>query len=149
MNEPIAETFQQSLGRCLQNGDFLEAFYEKFLASSDEVRERFAGTDLKRQKAVLRSSLYLIARAALGFEDGRRHLEQVAQAHGRAALDIAPHLYDLWLESLLSTASQYDPEFGPAVERAWRLLLSESIAHMVRVYRESATKPPPARPLGR
>ena len=39
--------FRESLERC-GRGVFVDRFYERFLASSPEVREKFAGTDFDR-----------------------------------------------------------------------------------------------------
>lgn len=142
MDEAVVSAFQRSLGRCLNSGDFMQSFYDRFLGSSPEVRERFANTDFAKQKGILKSSLYLMARAALGLEDGREHLEEIAHEHGRRRLDISPHLYELWLESLIATAREHDPGFEDAVEDAWRELLTQGIDHMVAVYRQNETKPP-------
>ena len=53
--------FRASLKRCLAHPDFLRHFYHLFLASSDEVREKFQHTDLERQARVLADSLYMMA----------------------------------------------------------------------------------------
>ena len=40
---------------------FLESFYDRFVGSSEEVREKFRGVDLKRQVRMLEDSLYVVA----------------------------------------------------------------------------------------
>ncbi len=46
--------FYDSLGRCIEGGKFLDRFYELFVQSSEEVREKFKNTDLEKQKNALR-----------------------------------------------------------------------------------------------
>jgi hemoglobin-like flavoprotein len=132
MSPEDVETFRTSLKRCLGSPDFLHTFYEAFLASSDEVGEKFRNTDLKRQTLMLADSLYVLANAALSEEGsvGRGSLPHVAARHSRNDLDIRPGLYDVWLEALLATVRCYDPKFTPAIEEAWRATLGWGIEYM-------------------
>ncbi|MBX7197592.1 MAG: globin [Sandaracinaceae bacterium] len=126
--------FQASLERCLGDSTFTQRFYARFLLSSDEVAQRFAHVDLKRQSNVLRSSLYLVLRGAMGYEDGREHLENVAHTHGRLGIDIPRHLYDYWLDCLVLAARETDPHFGPDHERHWRACLEPCIAVVTKTH---------------
>lgn len=136
------DTFERSLARCLEAGDFLGAFYETFVGSSDVVREKFAHTDIVKQKQILAKSLYLMARASLGTEDGLEHLETIARSHSKRHLDIAPSLYEHWRDTLISTAREFDQEFSPQIEAAWQELLGRGIARMIEVYRKESTVRP-------
>ena len=49
-----SETFRASLKRCLADADFLREFYELFMASSPEVRDKFKDTEFPRQYRILR-----------------------------------------------------------------------------------------------
>ena len=126
MASPVAEIFLASLRRCLAVPAFLDAFYERFMGSSEEIREKFRGTDMKRQVAVLADTLYVVANAVQGEEDSiaRGSLPALAVKHSRHGLDIRPGLYDVWIECLVETARAHDPQFGPEVERAWRETLA-------------------------
>lgn len=120
--------FRTSLERCLSRADFLESFYARFLGASDEVREMFSKTDFSKQRRVLRGSLFLMSRAAMGLDDGRQHLSQVAKTHGKKGLNIRGELYDLWLECLIETAREYEPDFDAELEAAWREVLSLAVS---------------------
>lgn len=126
MASPVAEIFLASLRRCLAVPVFMDAFYERFMGSSEEIREKFRGTDMKRQAAVLADTLYVVANAVQGEEDSiaRGSLPALAVKHSRHGIDIRPGLYDLWIECLVETARAHDPQFGPEVERAWRETLA-------------------------
>ena len=132
MASPSVETFLASLKRCLAAPAFLESFYERFVGSSEEVREKFRGTDMKRQVRVLEDSLYVVANAVQGEENSlaRGALPALAARHGRQGLDIHPGLYDLWIECLVETARAYDPQFPPDVEAAWRETLAFGADYM-------------------
>ncbi|MCC7044555.1 MAG: globin [Acidobacteria bacterium] len=121
--------FLESLARC-GRGAFVDRFYERFLASSPEVRAKFASTDFGRQRLMLLRSLELSAAAADGDPDGVEELRVRAETHSRSQLNVEPHLYDLWLESAISSASEADPLWAPDVETAWRSILGAAIHHL-------------------
>jgi hemoglobin-like flavoprotein len=126
------DAFLASLKRCLATQDFLHRFYDRFTESSEEVRAKFAKTEFPRQTRVLADSLYVLAVAAQGTEEGLawRELDRLAERHDRAHLDIRPELYDTWLECLIATARDFDPEITPEIESAWRRTLTLGIEHM-------------------
>ena len=125
MASPSVEVFLASLKRCLAAPGFLESFYERFVGSSDEVREKFRDTDMKRQAQAVADSLYVVANAVQGEEGSlaRWELPRIAERHSRRERDIRPELYDLWIDCLVETARAHDPQFDPGVEHAWRDVL--------------------------
>ncbi len=127
------ELFRASLKRCLATPHFLGKFYDSFVASSEEVREKFRNTDLEKQASMLADSLYALAVAAqarLGSSPAWADMPRLAARHGKADLDIRPGLYDHWLDCLVETARQHDREFSPEVEAAWRETLAVGIDYM-------------------
>jgi len=132
MDPEQVETFRESLKRCLASSGFLDTFYDRFVASSEEVRAKFRNTDLSRQTRMLADSLYVLANAALSEEGspGRGSLPYIAARHSRSDLDVSPGLYDQWLACLIDTARLHDPDFAPEVEGAWRTTLGWGIEYM-------------------
>jgi hemoglobin-like flavoprotein len=124
--------FLASFGRCRAASGFLDAFYRAFVASSDEVRAKFAGTDMVRQVQMMEDALLVVANAVLGVEGSpaRQDLPRIAARHSRSDLDIKPEHYDLFLECLLETVRTHDPEFTPEVEAAWRETMGFGIDYM-------------------
>ncbi len=57
-------------------------------------------------------------------------LSRVAERHSRRDLDVDPALYPLFIDSLIDTVKQYDREFTPAVERAWRTAVARGVEYM-------------------
>jgi hemoglobin-like flavoprotein len=132
----VVETFLSSLRRCLAAPEFLESFYENFLASSEEIREKFRNTDMKRQTRILEDSLYVVANAVQGEEGSPAWgpLPELAARHSRKELDIPPRLYDRWIDCLIEAARTHDPGFTPEVESAWREVLSFGADYMRQRY---------------
>ena len=128
------EQFNESLDRCTGAPPFFDRFYEVFLGSSDEVAKKFEQTDFVKQKQALKSSLYLIMMAAEGREDTQAHLERLAQIHSRGERDIAPELYELWLDSLLKVVLEFDPFFTLELDRIWRKAMHIGIDFMIERY---------------
>ncbi len=135
MDERILKTFDDSLARCNANPAFLDRFYETFLASSPKVREKFAHTDFTRQKRALRASLYAMLLAASDEDKGpERYLRDLAELHSSRRLSIGAEFYDLWLDSLLATVKEFDPEYSPEVEKTWERVMMVGIDYLLSHY---------------
>lgn len=128
------ERFLESLKRCADNPGFMESFYERFLASSVEVKNKFVRTDFKKQHAMLIRSLKLAAEATSGNTAALREIHDRAETHDHNHLDIKPHLYDLWLASVIETASEFDPIWNETIGAAWRNILGLAIQQMIKHY---------------
>jgi hemoglobin-like flavoprotein len=136
VSTPSAGTFLASLKRCLGTPGFLAAFYDRFLGSSEEVREKFRAVDMKRQARVLEDSLYVVANAVQGEEGSlaRGDLPRLAERHSRRDLDVRPELYDVWARCLVETAREHDPEWSEDVATAWRETLAFGVEFLRRRY---------------
>lgn len=133
MYERDFELFNDSIERCSCKPEFLHRFYTLFLASSDTVAKKFERTDLRKQARLLKTSLYIMMLAS-GESERIVHLERLAKRHSRAALDIKPELYDLWLDRLVQAVKEFDPMFDMETETAWRRMLQPGIEFMKSRY---------------
>lgn len=135
MEQAILETFERSLGRCTSQSEFLDRFYDRFLASSPKIKEKFRDTDFVRQKRALKASLHLILLAA-GDKSGDpgKYLGDVAEKHNAKHLNIGAELYDFWLDSLLETVKECDPEYNPEVGKAWEDVMMVGIHYLTVRY---------------
>lgn len=124
------DAFRASLKRCLGTASFLKDFYDRFVASSEEIREKFRNTDFERQNRVLADSLFLMAVAAQSGPGSYawRDLKRIARRHKE--LGIGGPMYDVWLDCLLQAAGAHDPQFSPSLESAWRATLIPGIELM-------------------
>lgn len=127
------ESFLDSLYRVWvdpeQQQDFLTRFYETFMERSPNIAAHFAGTDMERQKEMLAQSIHEMVEFSTTRVASER-LRQVALRHNRRERDVAPELYEAWLDSLVATAREFDPTFNDELELAWRVVLAPGIAYM-------------------
>ncbi|MCB1324700.1 MAG: globin [Spirochaetales bacterium] len=125
------KSFVRVLG--LRGPEFFDDFYRDFLGRSPEIKSKFAGTDMERQREVLRASFYHM----FDYFETRRpnvRLEEMARRHARNQLDIPPSMYDEWLNCLLGLLRQHDPGFDAAVEEAWKAVVMPVIEYMRGLY---------------
>lgn len=125
----FTDSFSRILGKGAYNPAFIQHFYEIFFEKSPVIAQKFAHTDMSAQRTMLHDSLLTMA------EFGRTkilspRLQQLAEIHSRRQQGISPALYDLWLDSLVTAVSRYDPEFNDDVALAWRIALAPGISFM-------------------
>ena len=123
--------FNDSFERCINDPLFLDKFYEIFLSSSDEVCQMFKNTEMETQKVMLMTSLVYMSRA---HKDTPGLLSKIAEKHDTNNLDIKPHLYNQWLDSLAMAANSIDPLFDVDTEKLWRETLQPGIDFMMSRY---------------
>ncbi len=140
MNYAELIIFRKSFDRCMASPVFFDLFYDHFLKSSPEVAEKFRHTDFARQKRALKASLYLIADSIvqdssdLSLSRNLLQMQEVAQRHSRSGANIPPHLYILWLDSLLFAVKETDRNFDAKVEAAWRSGMQPGIDYILSFY---------------
>jgi len=121
--------FHDSYLRCVVSDQdaFFKRFYELFIAADPGVSEVFAKTNMERQVSMLEESiLYMIDFANSKTASAR--MQRIATYHGSDELDVPSHLFDLWVDCLVSTVRERDVQFEPDVEVAWRVFLAPGIA---------------------
>lgn len=130
------ESYERVLKRELDGKDFFAAFYDHFLLQSPEIREKFVNTEMVKQRSMLKKSFYRLL-VFYGSNHADDYLKKVAQQHDRAHFNVRPQLYDVWMDSLVHTVAQYDEQFTPETELAWRLVLTPGITYMKFLYDHS------------
>lgn len=129
------DDLHQSYGRCLHKGGFIERFYAIFLESHPEVKAAFANTDFDRQRRLLRRTLSNSIMYAAGSNIVQREVDRMAEVHSRQGhAPVQPHLYDYWLNSLITAIGEYDPQFNPQLENRWREAMGQIIGHFANQY---------------
>jgi hemoglobin-like flavoprotein len=135
LDKPEIEVFNDSLARALRGDQLFQRFYELFLESSPEVREKFRNADMRKVRRELKTAFYMLVEyMAMGWPECQAYLERVATVHSRQGRDIAPHLYDLWLECLLSAVKEHDGQWSTEVEAAWRYMMGAGISFLKARY---------------
>ena len=115
------DDLQGSYGRCLRAGGFIERFYELFLASHPDISPMFEKTDFRQQRLALRRGISVAISHAEGLGMVQRSVDEMACVHARQGrTPVRPELYGYWIESLLATVREFDPEVTPALLERWR-----------------------------
>ncbi len=127
LDERTLELFNNSFEACVAQPGFLERFYDIFIGASPEVQDKFKATDLKRQIRILRKSMLVLTMASLETSEAAEEIARLGQSHGRHGMRIGPHLYDLWLDSLLQAVKEFDPEWSNGVADSWRKVFAPYI----------------------
>jgi len=120
--EGLAEV-KQSYGRVCLNPKFLDRFYDIFLASDPRIKPLFAKTDFKKQKDALRNGLAMLLAHLDGKPAGTMTVNRIAHTHNKKNMNINPNLYQFWIDSLVKTVKEFDPQFTPDLERSWQKCL--------------------------
>jgi hemoglobin-like flavoprotein len=120
--------FHDSYLRCVvsdQDG-FFKRFYEVFTAADPGVSRVFAKTNMERQISMLQESLLYMIHFA-NSKTASVRMQRIATSHGSNELDVPSHLFDLWMDCLVSTVRERDPQFESHIETAWRVFLAPGI----------------------
>jgi hemoglobin-like flavoprotein len=95
----------------------------------------FEHTNFYRQKRALQASLHGMLLHARGHNPTNDpYLLEVAVRHSRGQLSIGAELYDLWLDSLLTSVKEHDPKSTPEVMAAWEQTMTLGIQFFLSHY---------------
>ncbi len=125
---------RESFNRCCGAGDFSPGFYRNFFRVCPEAAPLFAKTNFERQHKLLQHAIGLL----LAFPNQPRTeptiLTRVADRHSRRELAINPAFHGPFVESLIETVREHDPQFSAVTEDAWRRAIAPGIAYMQSRY---------------
>jgi hemoglobin-like flavoprotein len=123
-----------SYDRCCAAEHFFEDFYRNFFARCPRAKPMFAHTDFERQNNLLRHAFGLLLVFPNQPEREPTILARVAERHSRRELGVDPSMYSPFMDALIDTVRECDPQFTPAVESAWRLTVEQGVAYMQSKY---------------
>lgn len=130
VDKTVVALAKASYERCYEAPEFFPAFYRNFLAACPDAAPLFARTDFERQNKLLRHAVGLLLVFSNQPGGEPTILTRIAERHSRRDLNIDPALYGPFIDSLIGTVSQFDREFTPAVEAAWRATLKPGVEYM-------------------
>ncbi len=108
---------------------FFNRFYDNLISSNPEIAGLFSNTDMDRQYKMLMQSMTYIT-SFTEENESKEELSRIAEFHSKDNLSLSTDMYGLWLESLIKTVKEYDPEFNSQVEAAWRKIMLPGLEHM-------------------
>ena len=90
-----------------------------------------SNTHIEVQKVMLVTSMAYMTSA---YDNKSSPLTEIADKHNKNNLNIRPHLYSLWIDSLIASAKLIDPLFDINTEKMWREVLQSGIDYMISRY---------------
>jgi len=132
--EQAMQQAQASYRRSCAVPDFFAQFYRTFFAACPEAQPKFAHTNFERQHKLLQHAigLLLIFPKQPAGEPGL--LSRVAERHSRRDIGVSPAWYAPFVDSLIATVKQVDPEFTTLLEKSWRVTLAPGVDYMKAKY---------------
>jgi len=111
------------------------AFYARLMSASEEIRKRFEHIDMEAQAGILAHAIVM----SFLFVDtdqqvAQKCLNNVRESHSRGQLNIAPELYDTWLDCLIETVAACDPKSSEELLSHWHAVMSVAINHIREGY---------------
>ena len=125
-----ADLARASYQRCAAAPEFLSAFYQHFFQACPEAEPRFAHTDFERQHRLLTHAIGLLLSFPTQPPTEPTILTRLAERHSRRDMAVPPSFYAPFIDSLIATVAQYDPECTPEVEQAWRTTVAAGVEYM-------------------
>ena len=133
-NEELFQlSFNQILFDSVKRTQFFEKFYTNFIDQAPDVKAYFSKSDMQQQSKILRQSfLYVIEFSTTNKPTTR--LKELAELHSRKQLNIPPELYEHWLNAMLKTVGEINPDTDGGTIEAWREVLLPGIEYMKKHY---------------
>jgi truncated hemoglobin YjbI len=129
-NPRFRESYERLFGVRVTMGEsadrFFERFYDLFL-EDPEVAELFASTDMQRQVQMLKKSLFQLVSFYV-LNEPSAELRRLAEIH--KAVGVSPVMFDTWMQALLKTVEEFDPEFNELTELSWCWALAPAMTYM-------------------
>ena len=128
MSHNDAYLAEASYHRCAEDGQFYTTFYAHLLASDPRIPPMFAHTEFERQHRLLKHALGLLVIYAK--RPNPAMLERIALRHQE--IGVVEDLYPSFVESLVLSVAEHDPEYTPELGEAWRAALAPGIAFFIK-----------------
>lgn len=123
--EIFNDSYERNVGR--NHDKFFKTFYENFTNKSPEISKAFANTDMQRQISMLQHSIMMMIDFASNHASSE-FLENLARFHNEKK--ISAEFYSLWLEAIIDTLQQIDPEYTASDALSWKIMMSAGIEFM-------------------
>jgi hemoglobin-like flavoprotein len=132
------EALEESFDAVAPRGDeLMDEFYGRLFAAAPAVKPLFAGTDMRRQKAMLLSALVLVRKSLRDLDAIVPKLRQLGARH--VAYGAQPEHYPVVAEVLIaSMAAVAGPAWKREYEQAWGDALGVVAAVMIEGAEEAS-----------
>lgn len=112
---------------------FGEKFYGRFLDADPRIRPLFKNTDFTRQRELLVHAIMMLIEYAEGTALGAMAIKRLGDLHSRKKMNVVPDLYHIWVDCLMKTIAELDPEFSSGLDQQWRKMLQKGVDTMIQL----------------
>ncbi len=116
----------------MSRNSFGKSFYERLL-QEPAIRIKFKDTNFERQIELLWHGIWSLLQFASGKTMGKIALERLQTSHNESGYGVTREMYDIWVETLVTTAAEQDPKWEEDLADAWRMALRPGIKVMLTV----------------
>lgn len=138
IEKTVVNEVNLSLGRCFLHSGFMDKFYTNFKASHPSIPPFFVKTNMAKQHKLLKEGITFLLMSAGGSSFAKTEMNKLGERHDPSHLNVKPELYRYWIESLMKTVKEFDPDFTPELDKKWRTVLQAGIQQMVDRYEAHA-----------
>ncbi len=108
---------------------FFDLFYKKLIKNDPVIAKLFENTNIKKQSEMLMQSITYVTSFSATLEP-TEEFDDIAKLHGRDNLNLSADYFDIWLDCLLETVRERDPDFDECINRSWRTVMAPGIEYM-------------------
>jgi hemoglobin-like flavoprotein len=126
MSQTQVQLAEASYHRCADSAAFYDTFYAHLLASDPRIPPMFARTEFERQHRLLKHALGLLIIYAK--RENPSLLDRIADRH--LEVGVGDELYPFFVDSLIRTVAEHDPEYTAEVGEAWRVAMAPGLEYM-------------------
>ena len=115
--------------------DFASDFYSNLFFLKPKLRDYFAKTDFEHQdKALMHGLSFLISFLDQKDPHARQQVLRISRSHSKFNMNVHPHEYYYWIEALILTVKNHDPQWMQDLTYYWREVISYPIMFIVSQY---------------
>jgi hemoglobin-like flavoprotein len=117
----------------VRNAGLAKRFYELFLEADPRFKEMFRNTDFQKQTDLLTHGIMVLIQYSEGSASGEMAVRRIGELHKPGKVNVTPDMYPIWVDCLMKTLRELDPEFTRELETQWRLALRKGINTMIEM----------------
>lgn len=108
---------------------FYKRFFHKLYDADSHIANLFANTGIDRCiKMLIQSMSQMLYYAST--KHPNKQIKNIANMHGQEGLSLTSNYYDIWLECMIETIRETDPQFNEDIETAWRCMMLPGVTYL-------------------
>lgn len=123
-----------SFNRVKEDKQFIVRFYQHLFKVRPETEAYFSNVDFEKQKTLIIRGIEFALKSIQGDEESKTQMIRISKTHAKNNMDISPHLYYYWIEALVYTLKNSDPDWYDDLEYYWTEVITRPVSFMISQY---------------